>query len=379
MTENLGDAADLVMQDRVLVEADAYGKLIGFRTVVVKLCPEEVWLGLGAPDRRLEILTEDLPLALTVARARGALVGKSRFLRPLGGSRSRIFAIARPTDLEKVQRRAHIRFDVAMQFHFRSLDPQTKTPRGKALTATTVNLSSGGLLLATDAQLKVGDEVEITLPFSSLDPVTTAGVITRIRVAGDSAGPAEPEAESRIVEAGVKFTRITSVDQERILRFVALLEHRRQAGPGSPTTLPAPVPPLNQPASSPTVSMPAPTAQAAPGAALASALQVAPAPGQVEAAGADRLISLDSRRTTPVVAASPGPARVGEPLGAIGSKLLERGGSEAVRNWFDRLDPPLRIELLSQLQARMAGGAAPSESRPEDVRDLAQALGLLAK
>jgi hypothetical protein len=49
-----------------------------------------------------------------------------------------------------------------------------------------------------------------------------------------------------------------------------------------------------------------------------------------------------------------------------------------VRRWFDGLMPGSRIELLSLLQANMAGTAVPGAAEPGSVRPLARALGLLA-
>ena len=72
---------DLAIQDRVLVEAELFGRTVAFRTLIVKVCPGELWLGLSSPDRRLETLHEGLTLNLTVARSGAALIGQSGFLR----------------------------------------------------------------------------------------------------------------------------------------------------------------------------------------------------------------------------------------------------------------------------------------------------------
>jgi hypothetical protein len=62
----------------------------------------------------------------------------------------------------------------------------------------------------------------------------------------------------------------------------------------------------------------------------------------------------------------------------VGLRLCEEEPSLLVRKWFDSLMPGTRIEVLSQLQASMAGEKVPGASEPASVRPLAQALGLLA-
>jgi hypothetical protein len=62
---------------------------------------------------------------------------------------------------------------------------------------------------------------------------------------------------------------------------------------------------------------------------------------------------------------------------AIGLQLCAASNSKVVRAWFDQLDPFSRIELLSMLQANMAGSSVPGAAEPASVRPLAVALGLL--
>jgi c-di-GMP-binding flagellar brake protein YcgR len=144
----------------------------------------------------------------------------------LGGSKSRVFAVVRPGVLERVQRRAHLRYGIDLPIHFRHLDPATREPRGKAVSCMTINISSGGLLLESDASLKVGDELDLTLPLSGEDRVSMFGVVTRVQGAQD--GSTGPSGQPGRPEVAVKFTRITAVDQDRIVRFILITEHRRR-------------------------------------------------------------------------------------------------------------------------------------------------------
>jgi c-di-GMP-binding flagellar brake protein YcgR len=217
---------DLEFNDHVLIESEAAGRLLAFRSVIVKVCPTELWLGLASPDRRLESLGRGQTVRLTVARQGAALLGQSVFLRALGESRSRVFAVVRPEVFGRVQRRAHVRYEIDLPVQFRHLDPATWTPRGKGASGTTVNLSPGGLLLRTDASVAVGEELELTLPLSGGDRISTTDRVIRVLRPPEPApgGTAEPQR----AEVAVQFTRITAIDRDWIVRFVLATEHRRR-------------------------------------------------------------------------------------------------------------------------------------------------------
>jgi hypothetical protein len=95
-----------------------------------------LWLGIASPDKRLDTLRENRALQLTIARSNAGLLGQSGFLRLLGGSKSRNFAAVRPAVLERVQRRANLRYQIDLPLNFRHLDLATREPRGKASPAS---------------------------------------------------------------------------------------------------------------------------------------------------------------------------------------------------------------------------------------------------
>jgi c-di-GMP-binding flagellar brake protein YcgR len=224
------DAAEneLTIQDRVLVEAEPAGRPASFRSVIVRVCEQELWLGLASPDHRLESIKPDQRIQLTVARNGAALLGRSLYLRPLGERKSRVFAVVRPLMLDRVQRRGYARYPIDLPMHFRHLDPATWEPRGKVAMTVTKDLSPGGLLFSSNVPLSVGDDLDLTLPFSGWDRVSMTGVVKRILRTGET----EP------VEAAVKFTRITTLDQERIVRLILLTEHRRREAAAGQMQLP---------------------------------------------------------------------------------------------------------------------------------------------
>ncbi len=226
MTDGHTLEGELALLDRVLVEADIDGRPVSFRAVVVRICPTELWLGLASPDGRLETMAADQTVRLTVSRDDAALASESRFLRPLDGGKMRVFAVVWPGVLERVQRRAHVRYQFDWPIHFRRLDPATREPRGPVAGGTTVNVSAGGLLFECDTPVNVDEELELTLPLFGGDGVKMLGVVVRVRAADE--GESGRDGGLDRTEAAVKFTRITAVDQERIVRFILLTEHRRR-------------------------------------------------------------------------------------------------------------------------------------------------------
>ena len=221
---------ELAIQDRLLVEAQIDGRSVPFRTVIVRVCPTELWLGVASPDRRLDTMTPNQPIKLTVARDGAALLAGSDFLRTLGGSRSRVFAVLRPTELQRVQRRGYVRYPIDLPVLFRHLDPTTWEPRGRVAATVTRNLSPGGLLFVSDASVEVGDDLDLTLPLSGGDRLSMSGVVRRLGrglclTANDETFGSDGR---RQTEVAVAFTRITSLDQDRIVRLILLAEHRRR-------------------------------------------------------------------------------------------------------------------------------------------------------
>jgi c-di-GMP-binding flagellar brake protein YcgR len=351
---------ELAIGDRVLAEVDIYGRTVSFRTVIVKICPDELWLGMASPDHRLDGLRENHTLQLTVARAGAALLGQSGFLRPLGGGKSRVFAVVRPGFLERVQRRAHLRYQIDVPINFRHLDPASREPRGKAASGVTLNVSPGGLLFQTDAAPQLGEELDLTLPLSGGDRVSMIGLVTRLR--GVDEAVATPEENSAKTEVAVRFTRITAVDQDRLVRFILMTDHRRREAalrqpPAVPVSAPVPA------SSGKPIPFVPPVAAAPPAPAVGPRQVVVPPAPAAPAVEPDPIASLEIDPNLPPI--------------AVGLQLCAAGDSKVVRAWFDKLDPFSRIELLSMLQANMAGTAVAGAAEPASVRPLAVALGLL--
>jgi c-di-GMP-binding flagellar brake protein YcgR len=233
MTDGDNVENELEIEDRVLVEAEISGRPVSFRAVTVRICETELWLGFASPDRRLEAMRPNQPVRLTVARHGAALLGQSGFLRELGGGKSRVFAVARPVALDRVQRRGYVRYPVDLPIYFRHIDPATWEPRGRAATSVTKDLSPGGLLFVSDTAVNVGDDLDLTLPLYGGDRVSMNGVVKRLGRGTDD-GRYGLYGQPNPSEVGVEFTRITSLDQDRIVRIILLTEHRRREAARQP-------------------------------------------------------------------------------------------------------------------------------------------------
>jgi len=318
---NEGQSAMLAIGDHVLLESAPPVGSGGVRAVIVKIVQSELWLGLASPDSSLDAMPADQPVRLTVARPDGALLGESAFVRPFGGSPTRILIVVSPDSWAPVQRRAQTRIDVELPLQYRRIDSNTRQSRGKAAGATTVNLSREGLLLRLDTALSTNEEVEMTMALSGGESVSMLGVVLRAWVDSESV---ETHA------AVVKFTRITPLAQERIGSYILATERRRAEAVASPPVAPAAPETVN--------------------------------PEHMATVIAACMAELDSG-ALPIV---------------VGMRLTEEEPSLLVRKWFDGLMPGLRIEVLSQLQANMAGEKVPGAAEAAAVRPLAQALGLLA-
>jgi PilZ domain len=222
---------ELAIQDRVLVEAQIDGRSVPFRTVIVRICPTELWLGVASSDRRLDTMAPNQGIKLTIARDGAALLARSDFIRPLGDSRSRVFAVARPAVLERVQRRGYVRYPIDLPVLFRHVDPTTWEPLGRVATTVTRNLSPGGLLFVSDIPVDVGDDLDLTMPLSGGDRLSMSGVVRRLGRGADWGANDDalgPNGRRSQTEVAVAFTRITSLDQDRIVRLILLTEHRRR-------------------------------------------------------------------------------------------------------------------------------------------------------
>ncbi len=234
----------LALHEKVLVEFDLDGRVVGLRAVVVNVLPSALWLGLSRPDSLLEQLVPDQPISLTFKRNGAALVASSRFASHLGSSRSRLFSVRWPDELQTVQRRAHVRMDTDCQLQYKiteGCDGEAKEGTG---AGNTRDLSAGGLRFATrfteDVEVAVGDELEIRIALG-WDAVLAEAQVVRVEQERLPAGVRpRPGPPTMIVAA--RFISISDVAQDRIVRHLFSTQRQRRNGPraqGRPEAPPA--------------------------------------------------------------------------------------------------------------------------------------------
>jgi hypothetical protein len=253
---------ELSIHDAVLVETEVEGLPIGLPSFVMNAVDEELWLALRQPDPRLARISEGQRLHLTFDRG-GALIVESEFLRRLGGhsrlgsEKSRVFAVRRPQAVDQVQRRAHVRVDLARVIRIKSFGSLGGNGIG---VGRTVNVGAGGVQFTTEMPLMFGDQLRVALVLTSHDIVIAAGPVVRI---DEIPAPVAPAAESStgepevLTRVAVRFDKIAESDQEKITCHI-LAAHRRRApirkgaaasnasAPGAPDTVPAPGPPADE-------------------------------------------------------------------------------------------------------------------------------------
>ena len=224
VAERSNEELEIAIRDRVVFEGDVRGRLVSLPSLVVRVAEEELWLGLPEPEPSLLLFRVEQPVRLMLNEDGGTRLGRSVFLRTLAGDPPRIVAVSRPAAFELLQRRQHSRYELDAPIRFRQLDPLTKEPRGRSATASTVNVSLGGILMRTPVPVSVGDEVDVTLPLGGGNHISAGNRVVRVRVLPTANIPGQP----LVMEVGTRFTRITSADQDLLLRMALAADRRRR-------------------------------------------------------------------------------------------------------------------------------------------------------
>jgi c-di-GMP-binding flagellar brake protein YcgR len=233
------DPKDLSIHDQIVVETEIDGAVVRLSAFVTNVLADELWLATRVPEPRLLNLEEGLPIHLTFDRG-GAVIVESSFLRRLGGGtrlgmeKSRVFAVRRPSGVETVQRRAHVRVDLERTVRIRALGSLGVEKMG---AGRTVNIGAGGVQFLTDMPLLFGEQLRLALVLTSRDIVVAGGTIVRIEdgeapaAGGAKSGRQAPGTGSKVA---VRFDKISEVDQERITCHILAAHRRREPSPAAP-------------------------------------------------------------------------------------------------------------------------------------------------
>ena len=80
------------------------------------------------------------------------------------------------------------------------------------------------MLLRTPVPVSVGDEVDMVLPLGGGDHISAGNRVVRVRAIATPNVPGQPV----VLEVGTRFTRITSADQELLVRMALAADRRRR-------------------------------------------------------------------------------------------------------------------------------------------------------
>jgi c-di-GMP-binding flagellar brake protein YcgR len=252
------DPKDLAIHDDVIVETEVDGDQIRLPSFVTNVREEELWLALRLPDPVLLRLEPGQHVHLTFDRG-GSLIADSEFLRPLGGrscsgsETARVFAVRRPQGVDQVQRRAHVRVDVARHVRIRSFG-SLGDHVGEGVT---VNIGAGGVQFTTEVPLMFGDQLRLALVLTSRDIVVAGGPVVRIDEVPAPANPGTDPANPPkvLTRVAVRFDKISEADQERITCHILAAHRKNRTAARAPVSPPA----------RPSPSAPADSAEPAPG------------------------------------------------------------------------------------------------------------------
>jgi c-di-GMP-binding flagellar brake protein YcgR len=230
------------VHDQALVEAEIDGRIVRFRAVVVNLMPAALWLGLVKKDPQLEQLRRGDPVMLTFQRNGLGMVAESSFIGHLNAAKSRLFAIAFPTDYRMIQRRSYLRFDAECAVEYLVVSHSDVGGAGLTGEGVTRNIGAGGIQFYVDAPtadtVVEGDSVETRLAIGQGVVLAEAEVV-RVEDATDLGPdlrllpPASKPRRPRTLIA-VRFVHISEAAQDRIIRHIFALQRARRAGHAQP-------------------------------------------------------------------------------------------------------------------------------------------------
>ncbi|MCM0650433.1 PilZ domain-containing protein [Clostridium swellfunianum] len=117
-----------------------------------------------------------------------------------------IILLAYPKEIYKVQRRRFVRVPIVCSIEYLKIG---KNDEVKALKATMVDLSGGGMRIKLREELNLGDKIIAKIPIDN-EFLEVKGEIVRI----------EPEEDSKRIICGVSFTELEERKREKVIRFI---------------------------------------------------------------------------------------------------------------------------------------------------------------
>ena len=115
-----------------------------------------------------------------------------------------------PINAKRIQRRNFVRLDTRIPMRYMELDDNMQ-PLSEELTATTVDISGGGLMFTTNSPVEQGKTLEVRVCFDDGTILTAVG--KAVRVIDNVSGKDKKS-------VGVEFTLIEERERDKIIRFI---------------------------------------------------------------------------------------------------------------------------------------------------------------
>lgn len=130
-----------------------------------------------------------------------------------------VWIIDYPSDLKKIQLRSFVRIDTALPVKIDVL-PEAEGGETVSLTASTKDISGGGMQLALRKSLPLGTKIAVAFELPNMGEITTEGTVVRIEKSADC-----------IFTAGIRFIDIPERERDKIIKFIFRKQcERRQKG-----------------------------------------------------------------------------------------------------------------------------------------------------
>lgn len=149
----------------------------------------------------------------------GVYFFKSKFLKkrmyPLP-----VWIVAMPYEIEKMQQREFVRFDVSQPLQLEYL-PEDDADHTISLKVITRDLSGGGLQAICEQPIKIGTKVKMIISLPDDGDLEVAGEVIRVQ---------KPQDDRQLFWISVRFVDVRSIIRDKISRFIfkKQLEHRQK-------------------------------------------------------------------------------------------------------------------------------------------------------
>ncbi|PKM80861.1 MAG: hypothetical protein CVU89_12015 [Firmicutes bacterium HGW-Firmicutes-14] len=119
--------------------------------------------------------------------------------------------LAQPTEIRRIQRRNFVRLDTRLKVKLVKLDAKFN-PKSEEFSATTVDISGGGLMFNCSVRLEPGEVLQASLCLNPNETVRAIGRVVR--------SLENPPGVRETYSVGFEFTVIDEIERDKIIRFI---------------------------------------------------------------------------------------------------------------------------------------------------------------